>query len=101
METPVITRYNSSWTYNHSGYKAGIYGKGDYLYFKGIELAGFAQISPYMWSGMEILRCNHSIFETLNCHNNVVALILSHQSDDNLILNCDFHHNFDPISPVT
>jgi hypothetical protein len=100
VETPVITRYNSSWTYNHSGYKAGIYGKGDYLYFKGIELAGFAQISPYMWSGMEILRCNHSIFETLNCHNNVVALILSHQSDDNLILNCDFHHNFDPISPV-
>jgi uncharacterized repeat protein (TIGR02059 family) len=99
-ETPLITRPNSSWTYNRSGDRAGIYVEGDYLYFKGIELAGFTQISPYMWSGMEIQRCNHSIFETINCHDNGVGLILSHQSDDNLILNCDFHHNFDPISSV-
>ena len=49
---------------------------------------------------MEIQRCNHCIFESLNCHDNGVGFILSHESDDNLILNCDFHHNFDPISPV-
>ena len=99
-ETPLITRPNSNWTYNRSGERTGIYVEGDYLYFKGIELAGFTQISPYMWSGMVIQKCNHSIFETINCHNNGVGFILSHQSDDNLILNCDFHHNFDPISPV-
>jgi uncharacterized repeat protein (TIGR02059 family) len=99
-ETPVITRPNSSWTYSRSGDAAGIYFEGDYVHFKGIELAGFTQITPYMWSGMEIQRCNHCIFESLNCHDNGVGFILSHQSDDNLILNCDFHHNFDPISPV-
>jgi uncharacterized protein (TIGR02145 family) len=94
-EIPVVTK-SSVWTY--STHIAGIYFTGEYFHFKGIEVQGFTQTDDNEYPGFD---CgdgtNHNIFERLNIHHNGAANRLINQDcDDNLILNCDFHHNYDP-----
>lgn len=94
-EIPVLTRAE--------GYSAnyGLHFEGDYVHFKGLELTGFAQktvadgggnVSP----GIRIEDSSHNVFELINSHHNGHGFVLVGASDDNLVLNSDFHHNQDP-----
>jgi hypothetical protein len=96
-EIPVITRHNSNWTFT-SGSRAGIWLEGDYFHWKGITVTGFTQLGDYMIYDMEIERANHNIIEQCVFSYAAPGFDCSHYSTDNLILNCDFHHCFDPLT---
>ena len=97
-ENPVISRGSSySWQY-----PCGVFFKGDYVHFKGLEISGYYQESDgYVWSGLRVEDSNHNIFELLNIHHNGHGFRIQGSSDGNLILNCDIHHNQDPKSSDT
>lgn len=97
-ETPVITRASSF----SSTRTTGIYFIGNYFHWKGITITGFTQINSGFWGGMRATAASLNIFETLNVHHNghgfaCVGDVGS--CDDNLFLNCDFHDNYDPLTP--
>jgi len=93
-ETPIITKAGG-WSYFN---REGIHFEGDYFHWKGIEIKGFTQLDEYVMVGFRTIYSNHNIFELLNCHNNSKGFELTEGCNDNLILNCDFHHNYDPLS---
>ena len=94
-ELPVLSRAE--------GYAAnyGVHFSGDYVHFKGLELTGYAQ-KPVdegggnVSSGMVVEDASHNVFERLDSHHNGHGMRIEGASDDNLVLNCDFHHNQDP-----
>lgn len=78
--------------------------KGDYWYFKGFSITGIKQwlISSNRSSfnvGFDVQDSDHNIFEQIESHHNEgIGFYLGGHSTDNLILNCDFHHNGDPLT---
>ena len=94
-EKPVFTR-GPSYSYYR---QCGLYFKGNYFHFKGIEITGYTQIrSDGLWSGFVAEDSNYNIFELLNSHHNGHGMRLEGNSHGNLILNSDFHHNYDPLT---
>ena len=96
-ETPVIKK-GSPYSYNDS-YGYGCYFSGNYVYFKGLDISFFSQETEHVWHGLRAYG-NNNIFEFLNIHHNGAGMLLGEGSTGNLIRNCDFHHNNDPISPI-
>lgn len=93
-ETPVIT---DDITYDPDVQGQLIYVTADYIHIKGIEISYFEQRSgSRAWSALFCTPTNHSIFEMINYHHNGSAMVIEGDSTDNLVLNCDFHHNYDP-----
>ncbi len=94
-ETPVIS---PSSTFPET---VGVHVLGDFLHFKGLEIAGFEQTDGTSWfSGISASDVNHCIFEQLDVHHNGFGFAISGSSDDNLVLNSDFHHNSDPLTSI-
>jgi hypothetical protein len=93
-EIPTITKA-TNFTYTQG---CGVYFKGNYFHWKGIEITGFAQLDKNIFVGFKVEDANHNVFEKLNSHHNGHGMIMAGSSDDNLILNCDFHHNADPLT---
>jgi len=84
-----------------------IYVRADYVHIKGLEITGFVQrkYSSYYdgsgWQGTSsfvLYDSDHCIIERLNCHHGGFGITLNGatKGTDNLILNCDTHHNYDP-----
>lgn len=94
-EVPVITKVSSGWTYAN---RSGIYLEGNYFHWKGITVTGFTQINDNIWNDMIIQNANHNILEQMVFSYSGIGFDLSHYSTDNLILNCDFHHCYDPLT---
>ncbi len=94
-ENPILTK---SALFNYTFY-CGVYFKGNYCHFKGLEIKGYEQITENVWSGLRVEGSNNNIFELLNIHNNGHGCVITGNSDKNLVLNCDFHHNQDPLTP--
>ena len=81
---------------------AGIYIENSYWHFKGIEVRGVPMniSSPRGANGITGINCQHNIFENINSHHHEGSgLRLYRESSFNLILNSDFHHNYDPFTP--
>lgn len=95
-EEPILTRHES-FSFDHS---CGIFFRGNYVHFKGIEITGYRQINEKVWSGLWVENSNNNIFEFLNIHHNGHGLFIREDSDNNLVLNSDFHHNSDPLTPI-
>ncbi len=96
-ETPNITK-SGNYTTN-----AGIFFKGNYVHFKGLEISGYTQITSGNCSGIRVENSNYNIFELLNIHHNGLGMDMpnlgyTEHATGNLILNCDFHHNQDPLT---
>jgi hypothetical protein len=103
-ETPVLSK-STNYAAN-----TGIDGSGNFIYFKELEITGFAQKSVANGGGnvsfgMRWVGSSHNIFERLNIHHNGAGLYIQGSimntcgiSTDNLILNCDLHHNSDPFT---
>jgi hypothetical protein len=93
-ETPILSRHPSAPALQ------GVRFGGEYVHFKGLDLSGFEQPEgeTAVYSGMWVEDASHNVFELLNVHHNGAGLNVTGVSDDNLFLNCDFHHNQDPYS---
>ena len=96
-ETPVVSK-GSGYTYNND-YGYGVYFSGNYVHFKGIDISGYTQETPEVWHGFRAYG-NNNIFELLNVHNNGSGMFMGATSTGNLVLNCDFHHHADSLSPT-
>ena len=93
-EKAIITEHS---TYNRTTQGQLIYVCADYLYFRDLEICNFEQTTGNRaWSALFCDSTSNSIFERLDYHHNGQGLTIRNTSDNNLILNCDFHHNYDP-----
>jgi hypothetical protein len=81
-----------------------LYLRADYVHVKGFEISGFVQrryASYSHWQGTSsfvLYDSDHCIIERLNCHHGGFGITVNGNTKgtDNLILNCDTHHNYDP-----
>ncbi|MBN1973367.1 MAG: right-handed parallel beta-helix repeat-containing protein [Sedimentisphaerales bacterium] len=76
----------------------GISVTGNWLHLKGIEVRGVQQIltrTNESWA-IRVEGGSHNIFERLNLHHNEGPGLFIADGGDNLVLNCDSHHNYDP-----
>jgi hypothetical protein len=98
-ENPKIVKA-SSFTYD--AWLAGLHLTGNYLHFKGIEISGFTQQTNAVYHTFLARNCSYCIFEELDCHNGAFGFYLMENgggtATGNLILNCDFHRNYDPLT---
>ena len=101
-ETPIIKRGSG---FSYSGdYNPIVRFSGNYVHWKGLEITGNTQTKgSAIYTGMVAYASNNCIFELLNIHHNGMGFWLKDaisgaDSDNNLFLNCDFHHNMDPLT---
>ena len=98
-EKPKIVKA-ASFTYD--SFMAGLHLTGNYIHFKGIEMTGFTQQTNDVYHTFLARNCSNCIFEELNCHHGAFGFYLMENAGGtatgNLILNCDFHHNYDPLT---
>lgn len=96
-EVPIITR-GAAYKVVNGVNQDLIYCEGNYLYWKGLEIANFSQKSgeiPY--PAVRFGYTNNSIFENINYHDNMAGFSVRGASSNNLFLNCDFYRNQDPL----
>jgi hypothetical protein len=68
----------------------------NYIHVRGLEVRGVRQlIVGDSWSVR--IRGDHNIIERLNVHDGEAPGIFITSGASNLILNCDSHHNYDPL----
>lgn len=98
-ESPKIVKAE---TFSYDSFVAGLHLTGNYIHFKGIEMAGFTQQTNSVYHTFLARNCSYCIFEELNCHHGAFGFYLMENgggtATGNLILNCDFHHNYDPLT---
>jgi hypothetical protein len=76
----------------------GISVTGDWLHLKGLEVRGVQQIltrTNESWA-IRVEGGSHNIFDRLNLHHNEGPGLYIADGGDNLVVNCDSHHNYDP-----
>lgn len=99
-ETPILTKSES---YNQADGK-GVYFTGNYIHWKGIEITGFVQLAntSQVVSGLYSINASSCIIENMKIHGNGNGINLTGNSGNsctgNLILNCDFYENQDPLT---
>lgn len=77
----------------------GIEVTGDWLHLKGLEVTGAPQqpdnrLNHESWGVW--VNASHGIYEQLNLHHNMGPGLFIKDGGDNLVLNSDSHHNYDP-----
>ncbi|MFO0666188.1 MAG: right-handed parallel beta-helix repeat-containing protein [Polyangiaceae bacterium] len=97
-ERPILSRDTQWEKPGNQWHRGGIVFTGDYFHFKGFEVTGFVQVDQNVESGMLAIDANHNTFERLDVHHNGSGFYLERNSTENLILNSDFHHNYDPLT---
>jgi len=95
-EQPILTKH-ASYSNNYYITYALVELHGDYTYWQGIEIANFPQMNTSIWSGMAMYQSDNNKLERMNIHHCGHGLNML-QCDGNLILNSDFHHNYDPLT---
>ncbi len=67
----------------------------NYTYWKQLEFTGFNVLSGHvftLWNG------SYNTFELINSHHNEHGMLIDGNCTGNLVLNSDFHHNYDPLA---
>ena len=97
-EIPII-QPATGWVYD--GWYYGIlFQSMNYIHVKGLEVRNFKYQQTSPCRAIMAQHINNSIFENLSCHDSEMGMMLTGNSGDNLILNCDFYNNYDPYSPI-
>jgi uncharacterized repeat protein (TIGR02059 family) len=96
-EKPVFTK-SSSFTTPSWPVSLVYLSNSNYVHVKGLTITGFTQATATIWYGMALTGSNHNILEMINSNHNGHGMVIRDESGDNLVLNCDFHHNFDPLT---
>jgi len=92
-ESPVITR-GTSFNKSNGWHRGMVFLTGNYIHVKGIRFTGMYTDDNQVDAGLQTYNVNNCIFELLECDNNVEGMIVENNSNNNLILNCDFHDNY-------
>ncbi|HOZ68266.1 MAG TPA: PKD domain-containing protein [Chitinophagaceae bacterium] len=92
-ESPVITR-GTSFNKSNGWHRGMVYLSGNYIHLKGIRFTGMYTDDNQVDAGLQTYNVNNCVFELLECDNNVEGMIVENNSNNNLILNSDFHDNF-------
>jgi hypothetical protein len=101
-ETPIITKTNNFIFSGIDQFKPLVQFTGNYVHWKGIEITGNPQTNgAEINDGMYVHASSNCIFELLNVHHNGAGFGIRDYTDgtnsnNNLILNSDFHDNQDP-----
>jgi hypothetical protein len=77
----------------------GITVSADYVHLKGLEIKGVRQnnnLNHESWGVWN--QGSHNTFEALDVHHIMGAGIFIQRGSDNLVLNCDSHHNLDELT---
>jgi len=96
-ETPILTKgsgFPSSFGENSGAIKFS----GDYIYWKGITITGFSQSDHWYLSGMWNENINHCTFDQMVYSYNGAGTWNQGSINGNTWVNCDFHHNADPLT---
>lgn len=94
-EKPVFDFFNLQTVARIRGFSV----RADYLHFKGLELRGVQQIITTVnesWGIRVENGADNNVFERLNLHHNEGPGLFIADGGNNLVLNCDSHHNYDP-----
>jgi len=67
----------------------------DYVHIRGMEITGVPQYMSGEDSWALRIRGNNNVIELMNVHHNEAPGIFITSGANNLILNCDSHHNYD------
>ena len=90
-ETPVFDLANLT----PSGRVTGLDVNCSYIHLRGLEVTGVHQYMSGQDSWAVRIRGNNNILENLNVHHNDAPGVFITSGANNLILNCDSHHNYD------
>lgn len=91
-ESPVITRGGSFSKPNwHRGM---VFLSGNYIHVRDIRFTGMYTDDNQVDAGLQAYDVNDCIFERSEFDNNVEGMIIENASNNNLVLNCDFHDNY-------
>ena len=72
---------------------------GSYIHLKGIEITGVKQRNNLNHESWGVWNSgSNNIFEMLNIHHIDGTGLFIQSGGNNLVLNCDSHHNFDPLT---
>lgn len=97
-ETPVLTRA-ADWTKpGNQWHRGGIFFSGDHFHFRGLTVTGFVQVDQNVESGFLAYDANNNVFERFDVHHNGHGFYVENASSNNLVLDSDFHHNYDELS---
>ena len=97
-EVPII-RKHASWV--HVGWYYGVFFQScSYIEVKGIRVTNFKYQQTSPCRGIMAQHVSNGLFENLACYDNELGMMLTGNSGNNLILNCDFYNNHDPFSPI-
>lgn len=94
-ETPVFDFFNLLPQARVRGFSV----QADWLHFRGLEVRGVQQILTNVnesWAIRVENRADNNIFEQLNLHHNEGPGLFIADGGNNLVLNSDSHHNYDP-----
>lgn len=70
-----------------------------FIYLKGLEVKGVPQILTTQHESWGIYNTgSNNIYELINTHHHMGPGLFIAQGGNNLVLNCDSHHNYDPKS---
>lgn len=80
----------------------GVYVRTSFLHMKGpMEICYYEQRTPTQWyNGITAYSSNDNIFDQIDVHHNGFGFSIGGTSTRNLVLNSDFHHNWDPITAI-
>jgi hypothetical protein len=95
-EIPIFTRSGSFASYYNR--RALLYFSGNYIHFKNIKITGMTQLNNGVWMGTSFQDFNNCIIERLDTYGCGLGGYWTGNNSNNLILNCDFHDNYDPIT---
>ncbi|WP_414664194.1 right-handed parallel beta-helix repeat-containing protein [Horticoccus sp. 23ND18S-11] len=93
-ETPVFDFHQLATPVRIRGFSV----KASWLHLRGLEVRGVQQIltnTNESW-GIRVEGGSHNSFERLNLHHHEGPGFFIADGGDNLVLNCDSHHNYDP-----
>ncbi|HTQ04987.1 MAG TPA: right-handed parallel beta-helix repeat-containing protein [Polyangiaceae bacterium] len=98
-EVPVFD-FSNMFSGDPNGCRAkGVDVTGNYIYLKGLEITGAPQknmMNHESW-GVWVSGSNDT-FELLNLHDNMGPGLFIQNGGNNLVLNCDSHDNYDPLT---
>jgi hypothetical protein len=91
-ETPIFDLFQVTPNARVTGFDVNT----SYVHIRGMEIRGVRQlITGDSWSVR--IRGNGNVIEQLNVHDGEAPGIFITSGSNNLILNCDSHHNYDPL----
>jgi len=92
-ELPIITR-GTTFDKSAGWHKGMVFMKANFIHIKGIRFTGMYTDDDQVDAGLFMMDVNNSIFEQIECDNNVQGIYIEGNYTGNLFLNSDFHDNY-------